>query len=105
MMDSTWFSSLQGDPLSDILGQEKAKRHLKSAMLVSHHAIIAGPPGIGKTTVAKNISRLLPDLELNDCEYHCDPKKPACPRCIGQKPKHKILSVSKVRLILLWKIF
>lgn len=86
-MDEAFVSSLRKDPLGSIFGQERGKRQLKSALLVGHHVIIAGPPGIGKTTIAKNVSEILPHLELNDCEYHCDPKKPACPACIGKKQK------------------
>jgi Mg-chelatase subunit ChlI len=36
---------------------------------------------VGKTTLAKNVAQLLPTLTLNDCVYHCDPKKPLCPVC------------------------
>ncbi len=48
------------DCFPDIIGQEEAKRQLKSALLTGRHVIIIGPPGVGKTTLAKNIARLLP---------------------------------------------
>ena len=72
---------LQADPFTDILGQERTKHQLKSALLMDRHLIILGPPGIGKTTLAKNVAKLLPQLTLNGCQYHCDPKQPLCPEC------------------------
>ena len=51
------------DPFTDILGQESAKQGIKSALLMNRHIIIVGAPGIGKTTLAKNIAKLLPDTE------------------------------------------
>ncbi|MEK6849900.1 MAG: ATP-binding protein [Nanoarchaeota archaeon] len=80
------------DVFGDILGQERTKRQLKSALLMNRHVIILGPPGIGKTTLAKNVAQLLPEIVVNDCDYHCDPKAPLCPACIGKKPKTKKIS-------------
>ncbi|VVB80802.1 Archaeal Lon protease [uncultured archaeon] len=80
---------LQTDPFTDILGQERTKQQLKSALLMDRHLIILGPPGIGKTTLAKNVAKLLPALTLNDCQYHCDPKQPLCPDCQTKKQKTK----------------
>ena len=80
---------LQADPFTEILGQDKTKHQLKSALVMDRHIIILGPPGIGKTTLAKNVARLLPSLTLNDCTYHCDPKAPLCPDCKSKKHKTK----------------
>ncbi|MBW2984622.1 ATP-binding protein [Candidatus Woesearchaeota archaeon] len=74
------------DPFTDILGQDKIKLGLKSALLVGRHVIIVGAPGIGKTTLAKNIAELLPEVDVVDgCEFHCDPKNPVCPSCKASK--------------------
>lgn len=77
------------DPFKDILGQETTKKQLMSALSMDRHIIIVGPPGIGKTTLAKNVAKLLPELEVNDCSYHCDPHSPVCPECRTKKPKTK----------------
>jgi Mg-chelatase subunit ChlI len=47
----------------DILGQEDVKKHLKSTLLSERNVILVGPPGIGKTTLAKNIAKVMPPIE------------------------------------------
>lgn len=79
------------DAFSQILGQDSAKKQLLSALIMSRHVILVGPPGIGKTTLAKNVARLLPDVELNQCSFHCDPKTPFCPECKTKGNKSKKL--------------
>ena len=74
------------DPFTDILGQDSAKQAIKSALLTNRHIIIVGPPGIGKTTIAKNLARLLPSIDIIEgCDYHCTPQNPVCPQCKQKK--------------------
>lgn len=82
------------EPFDEIIGQDFAKEQIKSALLMNHHIIIVGPPGIGKTTIAKNVAKLLPEIIVNDCQYHCDPKNPLCPECIVAKGKMKTKKIS-----------
>jgi len=82
---------LKEDPFADILGQERTKQQLKSALLMGRHVLVVGPPGIGKTTLAKNVAKILPEITANECEFNCDPKNPLCPNCKGKKVKtHKV---------------
>lgn len=80
---------------SDILGQEETKQQLKSALLVARHLLIIGPPGIGKTTLAKNVAALLPELKVNDCSFHCLPDNASCPECVASK-SHRTMTLKGI---------
>lgn len=51
-----------GVSLSDIRGQEGAKRGLEIAAAGRHNIALWGPPGTGKTMLARTAAGLLPDL-------------------------------------------
>lgn len=57
---------LEKENFLDVVGQQQAKRGLEIAAAGRHHCLMIGPPGCGKSMLAKRFINLLPELSFNE---------------------------------------
>jgi magnesium chelatase family protein len=56
----------QGPDLADVRGQAQARRALEIAAAGSHHLLLIGPPGCGKTLLASRLPGILPEASEDE---------------------------------------
>ncbi len=77
--------------LSDVLGQEQARRAIEVAAAGGHHLLLMGPPGSGKSMLARRLPGILPAMQAEEslettCVYSVSTRVPRPAGLMRRRP-------------------
>jgi magnesium chelatase family protein len=84
-------SSGDGFDLADVIGQEQARRALEVAAAGGHHLLFMGPPGSGKSMLARRLPGILPPMSSEEaiettCIYSISTRVPRPQGLLTHRP-------------------
>jgi magnesium chelatase family protein len=77
--------------LADVIGQEQARRAVEIAAAGGHHLLLMGPPGSGKSMLARRLPGILPPLDDREalettCVYSVSTRVPRPKGLLEERP-------------------
>lgn len=85
----------KADPLDGFYASEETKEAVLAVIISGRHLLLEGPPGTGKTTLAKILAGHLQSMQaVVGCRYNCDPRSPHCPDCLSQRTGPGAVTIS-----------